>query len=410
MLPWFNMQDQDFEELLNEMPEELPVLPLRNTVAFPFIVMPLSVGIPRSVRLIEAVERGNRLIGLVAMEDPTAEVPGPGEVYKVGTLAIIHRVMKSEEGSLTVFIQGLERIRIKEWLQEKPYLIARAELAPDISEESLVEEALRRNVTDVAVQLAHLIPQFPDEAAGFIEQLEDSRLLVYLLASNLRVGVEDAQKILELDHLTDKLQFLREVLAHELEVRQIGQQIQERAKEEIDQSQREYYLRQQMEAIREELGEDDEDLREVEEYREKIEKSGMTEEAQVEASRELKRLEKMPPQAAEYWVIKTYLDWLISMPWQAITEDQMDIEHAHAVLDEDHYDLEDVKERIWNSWLCGNCVWNAKRNWKKIKTRSCKDVLSKGKALFWLSLALPAWGRPRWVDLWPALWDVNLRT
>lgn len=346
MLPWFNMQDQDFEEILSDLPEDLPILPLRNTVAFPFIVMPLSVGIPRSVQLIEEVEQGNRLIGLVAMQDSSVEVPGPGEVYTTGTLAIIHRVMKGEDGNLTVFIQGLERIRIREWVQEQPYLKAKVDLSPDLIEESLVEEALRRNVTDVAVQLAHLIPQFPDEAAGFIEQLEDSRLLVYLLASNLRVSVEDAQKILELDHITDKLQFLDEVLAHELEVRQIGQQIQERAKEEIDQSQREYYLRQQMEAIREELGEGDDGLREAEEYRAQIQESGMTEEAKDEALRELKRLEKMPPQAAEYWVIKTYLDWLISMPWQESTEDQLDIEHAQEVLDEDHYDLEDVKERI----------------------------------------------------------------
>ena len=346
MLPWFNMQDQDFEEVLGGLPEELPILPLRNTVAFPFIVMPLAVGVPRSVELIEEVERGNRLVGLVAMTDPSVEVPGPGEVYQIGTLAIIHRIMKSDQGTLTVFIQGLERIRIREWTQEKPYLMARTELAPDTAENSLVEEALRRNVTDIAIQLAHLIPQFPDEAVGFIEQLEDSRLLVYLLASNLRVGVEDAQKLLELDQLTDKLQLLGEVLAHELEVRQIGQQIQERAKEEIDQSQREYYLRQQMEAIREELGEDDEGLREAEEYRGQIEEAGMTEEAKEEALRELMRLEKMPPQAAEYWVIKTYLDWLISMPWQKATEDQPGIEHARVVLDEDHYDLNDVKERV----------------------------------------------------------------
>jgi ATP-dependent Lon protease len=346
MLPWFNMQDQNFDELLRDVPEELPILPLRNTVAFPFIVMPLAVGIPRSIRLIEEIEQGNRLVGLVAMKDPSVEVPGPGEVHETGTVAVIHRVMRGEDDTLTVFIQGLERFQITEWTQEEPYLKALTEMVPDVVEENLVEEALRRNLVDVATELANLIPQFPDEATGFIQQLDDARLLVYLLASNLRVSVEDAQKILEMDQLTDKMQFLSQVLAHEYEVRQIGQQIQEKAKEEIEKSQREYYLRQQMEAIREELGEDDETLREVEDYREKIAEAGMSEEAKDEALRELKRLEKMPPQAAEYWVIKTYLDWLTSLPWQDATDDRLDISHARVVLDEDHYDLEDVKDRI----------------------------------------------------------------
>ncbi|MGC9397692.1 MAG: endopeptidase La [Anaerolineae bacterium] len=346
MLPWFNMQDQNFDEILNNVPEELPILPLRNTVAFPFIVMPLAVGIPRSIHLIEEVEQGNRLLGLVAMKDPSIQVPGPGEVYETGTVAIVHRVMHGEDDTLTVFIQGLERFRITEWTQEEPYLKARTEITPDVVEDNLVEEALRRNLVDVATRLASLIPQFPEEATGFIQQLDDARLLVYLLASNLRVGLEEAQKVLEMDRLTDKMQFLSQVLAREFEVRQIGQQIQEKAKEEIEKSQREYYLRQQMEAIREELGEDDETLREVEDYREKIEEAGMSEEAEEEALRELKRLEKMPPQAAEYWVIKTYLDWLTSLPWQEATNDELDIGHARKVLDEDHYDLEDVKDRI----------------------------------------------------------------
>jgi ATP-dependent Lon protease len=346
MLPWFNTQDQNLEEQLHDVPEEIPILPLRNTVAFPFIVMPLAVGIPRSIELIEDVEAGNRLVGLVAMQDPAVEIPGPGEVYKTGTLATVHRVMRGEEDTLTVFIQGLERIDIREWTQVEPYLQAKIDLAPDVVEDSLIEEALRRNLTDVATELASMIPQFPEEATRFVEQIDDPRLLVYLLASNLRVDVENAQKILEYDKLVDKMQFLSQVLSQELEVRQIGQQIQEKAKEEIEKSQREYYLRQQLEAIREELGEGEDGLREAEEYRQRIKEAGMTEEAEQEALRELQRLEKMPPQAAEYWVIKTYLDWLTELPWQDRTEDKLDIGHAREVLDEDHYDLKDVKERI----------------------------------------------------------------
>ena len=346
MLPWFNMQDQNFNDILDRMPKELPILPLRNTVALPYIVMPLAVGIPRSIRLIEAVERGSRLVGLVAMKDPEVKVPGPNEVYETGTVAIVHRVMRGADDTLTVFIQGLERFRVTEWTAKNPYLKARVRLVPDESEGSVVEEALRRDLASVATELAALIPQFPEEAVRFVQQLEDSRLLIYLLTTNLRVSVEDAQKILEIDHVTEKMEALGKALRHELEVRQISQQIQEKAKEEIEKSQREYYLRQQMETIRHELGEDKEDKREVTEYQKKVAEAEMSEEAQEEALRELSRLEKMPPQAAEYWVIKTYLDWLIALPWQATTEDQLDIVHARQVLDEDHYDLEDVKERI----------------------------------------------------------------
>jgi ATP-dependent Lon protease len=346
MLPWFNTQEQNIDDLIRRIPEELPILPLRNTVAFPYIVMPLAVGIPRSVRLIEDVDRGNRVVGLVAMKDPSVEIPSTTQVYQVGTAAIIHRVMRSDDGTLTVFIQGLERFRVVEWTTEDPYLKARIHLTPDIVEGSVIEEALRRSLLDVATRLAELIPQFPDEAVRFIQQLEDPRLLVYLLASNMRIDMAESQRLLEVDRLTQKMEHLVKVLTHELEVREIGQQIQEKAKEEIEKTQREYYLRQQMDAIRKELGEGEDGRREVEEYRQKIEESGMTEEAKEEAERELARLEKMPPQAAEYWVIKTYLDWLVALPWQTLTEDHLNISDARVVLDEDHYDLEDVKERI----------------------------------------------------------------
>ncbi len=346
MLPWFNMQDQNLDELIRRIPHELPILPLRNTVAFPYIVMPLAVGIPRSVHLIEDAERGNRMVGLVAMKDPSVETPNSSEVFQVGTVAIVHRVMRGDDDTLTVFIQGLERFRVVEWIAEDPYLRASIELIPDRVENSVIEEALQRSLLDVATSLAELIPQFPDEATRFIQQLEDRRLLVYLLASNMRVEMEDAQHLLEVTRLAQKMEYLVRVLTRELEVRQIGQQIQEKAKEEIEKTQREYYLRQQMDAIRKELGEGEDGRREAEEYREQIEESGMSEEAQDVALRELERLEKMPPQAAEYWVIKTYLDWLISLPWQDVTEDNLEISNAREVLDEDHYNLEDVKERI----------------------------------------------------------------
>jgi ATP-dependent Lon protease len=346
MLPWFNMQDQNIDELVQRIPSEVPILPLRNTVAFPYIVMPLAVGIPRSVQLIEESDRSGRMIGLVAMKDSSIEVPDSTQVHEVGTAAIVHRVMKADDDTLTVFIQGLERFRVVEWTSEDPYLQARIELDPDQEEDSIVEEALRRNLLDVATELAELIPQFPDEAVHFIQQLDDSKLLVYLVASNMRIEMEEAQRLLEIDYLAEKMQFLIRILTRELEVREVGQQIQEKAKEEIEKNQREYYLRQQLDAIKKELGEGEDAGQQLEEYREKIEESGMTEEAKEEALRELARLEKMPPQAAEYWVIKTYLDWLTTLPWTETTEDRLDIEDARTVLNEDHYDLEDVKERI----------------------------------------------------------------
>ncbi len=346
MIPWFNMQDQNIDELISKIPEEVPILPLRNTVAFPYIVMPLAVGVPRSVKLIEESDKYDRLVGLVAMKDGSIEVPDTTQVHDMGTVAIIHRIMRSDDDSLTVFIQGLERFRVVEWTQTEPYLMARIELVPDIVEESLVEEALRRNLMDIATRLAELVPQFPDEAVRFIQQLEDTRLLVYLVASNMRIDMQEAQELLTTENLAEKMQYLIRVLTRELEVREIGQQIQEKAKDEIEKNQREYYLRQQMDAIRKELGETDDAKREVEEYHKKIEDSGMAEEAKEEALRELARLEKMPPQAAEYWVIKTYLDWLTALPWQTTTEDNLEIGNARQVLDEDHYDLDDVKERI----------------------------------------------------------------
>ncbi len=349
MIPWFNMQDNHTQDLLAEVPDILPILPLRNTVAYPYIIMPLAVAIPRSVKLIEEVERGNRLLGLVAVTDPTIEIPGPDDVYTTGTVAIVHRVMRNEDGNLTVFIQGLERMEIESWTASEPYLKARIRLAPDVIDlvdDPVTAEALRRALLEITEKLTEFIPQFPDEALAFMRQLQDLRLLSYLLASNMHLEVESAQRILEEESMRNKMELLVRTLTREYEVRRIGQQIQEKAKEEIEKNQREYYLRQQMQAIQSELGEADDSRREAEEYRKKIESCGMTEEAKAEALREVARLEKMPPQAAEYWVIKTYLDWLTSLPWQSATEDNLDIAHARQVLDEDHYDLQDVKERI----------------------------------------------------------------
>ncbi len=333
--------------LLAKMPEELPILPLRNTVALPFAMLPLAVGIPRSIRLVEDALAGNHLIGLMAMKEPEIEEPLPGQIYEVGTVAYIHRVIRSDDGDLQVIVQGLERIKIDVWTATSPYLKARVSLAPDeVDLESVETEALRRTLLQVAREVINLMPNLPKEVALFLEQLENPRHLTYMIAANTRMDMKDMQQLLELDRLNDKMRRLISHLTRERELLSLGQKITEDAQEEMTKQQREYFLRQQLEAIRRELGETDEAVAEAEEYRKKIEAAGLPEEAYKEAMRELKRLEKMPPQAAEYSVIKTYLDWLVELPWNKVSEDNLDIENARRVLDEDHYDLQEVKDRI----------------------------------------------------------------
>jgi ATP-dependent Lon protease len=328
------------------MPHELPILPLRNTLAYPFSVLPLAVGIARSVKLIEDALQGNRLIGLVAMQDSTVEEPMPGQVYETGTLALIQRVARTPDNALQVVVQGVERFRVETWLDTRPYLRARIAMAPDMVETDVEMEALQRSLLTLAQEVVALSAHMPKEVANFLGQVKDPRYLAYLIAANARLEVPQGQQILEADSVKDKLRLLIAHLEHEKEILALGQKIQTEAREEMDKAQREYYLRQQLKAIQRELGEADETQALLAEYRDKIEAAGVPEEAKQEALRELKRLEGMPPQAAEYSVIKTYLDWLVELPWQVVSPDNLDIEHAGAVLDEDHYDLQEVKDRI----------------------------------------------------------------
>ena len=331
-----------------EIPDELPVLPLRGVVVYPLMVLPLTVGQPRSVRLVDDVAVGNRLVGLVASKDPELDEPAPDDVYQVGTAALIHRLIKSPDGTMRIIVQGLERIHIDEWAAEEPYLRARVSTLSDIlPEEGAVEaEALMRNVVDLFGRLVALVPHLPDELMMAAASTDDPRQLVYLISTSMRMDLQDAQEILELDHVTDKLRRLTNILTRELEVLELGKKIQSEAQSEMEKMQREYFLREQLKAIQRELGEGDEQQLEIEELRTKIAEADMTEEAEKEALRELSRLEKLPPAAAEYGVIRTYLDWLTSLPWSVTTKDSLNIAHARQVLDEDHYDLDKIKERI----------------------------------------------------------------
>ena len=331
---------------LPEIPEELPILPLRGLVVYPMTTMPLTVGVPRLVRLVDDAVVGKRIIGLVTIRSKEIEELAPDDIYRVGTAAFILQFRKAPDGTVLVLVQGLERIRIKEFTQMEPYFKARVEVAPEISEKSMEVAALMRNVVGLFQKLVSLSPNLPDELSLMANAVEDPRQLVYLVATTLRMEVEEAQEVLELDQVRDKLHRLMSILARELEVLELGRKIQQEAQEEMTKAQREYFLREQLKAIKRELGEEDEQQIEIEEYRQKIAAAGMPEEAEKEALRELSRMEKMPPAAAEYSVIRTYLDWLTSLPWNKVTEDNLDISRARRILDEDHYDLDKVKERI----------------------------------------------------------------
>jgi len=342
-----------FEELVNQtdgdeaFPSELPILPLRGTVAFPFIIMPLSIGVPRSINLIRAAIKDNSLIGLVVSKEPEIEEPGPEQLYEVGVVARIHRVVRGENDALQVIVQGIERFKIESWTQTEPFLTAKITMAPDVVEEGKATEleALKRRVLELSRAIVEHMPQVPNEVSQFLEQIDNPRTIVYTIASNMRMNLEDRLKLLVEDSLREKMAHLVRLMTRELEVLEIGQQIRSETQEELDKTQREYYLRQQLKAIQKELGEGDDEAVTAE-YREKIEAAGMPEEAKKEALREVSRLEKLQPQSAEYGVIQTYLDWMVSLPWSKLSEDNLDIPHARQVLDADHYDIKDVKERI----------------------------------------------------------------
>ncbi len=330
-----------------EIPEVVAILPLKNTVVYPIpILLPLIVGQPRSIKLVDDIMLGNRVLGLVALKDATIEEPGPDDVYRIGSVASITKFAKAPDSTIRVFVQGIERIKIVEFTQTEPYLMARVEAIPDEVEESVETEALMRNAVELFRRMSSLMPYIPEELIMAATSVEDPRQLAYLVASYTRMDMTDAQAILEADSVGAKLQQLNAVLSRELEVLELGKKIQDQAQSEMEKTQREYYLREQLKAIKRELGEEDEQQAEINELQAKIEQAGMSPEAEKEARRELDRLSKMPPAAAEYSVIKTYLDWLTSLPWQVATEDDLDIRRVREVLDEDHYDLEKIKERI----------------------------------------------------------------
>ncbi len=329
------------------LPEALPVLPLREAVPLPDTITPLAVGQERSVRLVDDVLRGDRLLVMVASRDASDETPGPDKLYDVGVVGAVARMLKVPDGTMRILVQGGQRVRIDEWVGEEPYLVARISELPDsVPAESTALEALTRNVQQTFSRIVEEVPYLPEELQLAVANIDEPGALSHLIAGSLRLKTEEKQALLEEVDVARRLRRLVDILARELEVISIGTEIQSQVQSEIDKGQREFVLRQQLDAIRKELGEFDESAAEAQELRAQLDAIALADDVRRQVNRELKRLEALPPQAAEHGVIRTYLEWIASLPWDKETTDNLDLDHAREILDADHYDIAQVKDRI----------------------------------------------------------------
>ncbi|HJQ74736.1 MAG TPA: LON peptidase substrate-binding domain-containing protein, partial [Gaiellaceae bacterium] len=331
---------------VDEIPAELPVLPLKDTVVFPDSMTPLAIGQERSIRLVDDVVGGERLLALVTVRDAEIEAPGWDDLYEIGTAAVVHKMIRVPDGTLRILVQGLRRIRLEEPITDDPYLVARFAAVPDEAEESRELEALLRNAQGLFGRIIGLAPYLPEELQIAAANVDDASSLCNLVASTLRLKTEEKQLILEVADTEERLREVSKILNRELEVFELGTKIQSQVQSELEKGQREFFLRQQLKAIQEELGEGDPEQADANELRERLDELELPAEVRKAADRELARLERLPSAAAEYGVIRTYLDWLATLPWSMTTSDDLDLDRARQILDEDHYDLDKVKERI----------------------------------------------------------------
>jgi ATP-dependent Lon protease len=327
------------------IPDALPVLPLRGgIVVFPLSVMPLLVGQARSVQLIDDIMRKDRLLVLVAQRNDKDQ-PEPEDLVQIGTASIVHQLARLPDGSLRVVVQGLERVRLLDFVQTTPYLVARVELAPDQATPGVETEALRRAAVDLFRRLVSLMEELPAETANAAESLLDPRQALYLIGSVMPLPQTTRQELLELDPLEAKLRRIIDLLQHEVTVRELGQKITAETQQRMSKSQRDFFLREQLRSIQHELGEGD-DNPEIAGLRKRLDEANLPDEARREVERELDRLAVIPPVSPEYGLIRTYLDWMLGLPWNVLTGGDIDVHRAREVLDQDHYDLDKVKDRI----------------------------------------------------------------
>jgi ATP-dependent Lon protease len=338
--------DEQLEQGEVEIPPTLPVLPLKETVVFPQSVSPLAIGQERSVKLVDDAVTGERMLALVTVRNEEADQPGWDDLYEVGTAAVVHKMIRVPDGTLRILVQGIGRIRLEQRVKDEPYLVGEFAEVPDVTEETPELEALTRSVQTEFGRLISAVPYLPQELELAAANVDDPNALSHLVASTLRLKTDEKQRLLEEADTAARLRQILVILSRELEVVELGSKIQSQVQSEMEKGQREFFLRQQLKAIQEELGEGDEQQAEINELRGRIEEKNLSEDARKAAERELSRLEKLPPAAAEYGVIRTYLDWILALPWSETTQDNLDLDRARRVLDEDHYDLEKVKERI----------------------------------------------------------------
>jgi ATP-dependent Lon protease len=330
----------------SDIPNVLPILPLRGLVVYPQTAVPLTIGQPRSIKLVDESASSNRWVGLVTTRKPDIERPNSSDLYQYGTAALIHRLFRAPDGTIRLLVQGVSRFKIKKFLTEEPYITAEVLPQIEIIETGLEIEALTRNVRDQFMHIAEILPSIPRELVATINSLDDPLQIAYNIANMQKLDIESAQNLLELDSVIDKLHLLVGLLTKETEVLDLGKKIQNEAREEIDKVQREYFLKEQLKAIQKELGEEDSQTSEVNEFRDRIAKADLPPEPLKQAKKELERLSGLPTAAAEYGVIRTYLDWIVSLPWKTTDNDNLNIKHAIDILDKDHYGLEEVKNRI----------------------------------------------------------------
>jgi ATP-dependent Lon protease len=339
-------EEKEEQEEKISIPSDLPILPLRGTVLYPELILPIMVGRKRSVRLIDEAMEKDRIIGVVTQKRSEIEEPKEDELHQFGVAALILRMIRELDGSQRVIVQGISRIKIQEYLQRDPYYKARVEIIQESSVSGVEIDAMMMNLKGLFQKAVEYAPYLTSELGTMVNNTRSSTILADLIASSLNINASEKQRLLEIVDVQERLNQVHLLLNREVQVLELGNKIQSQVKEDMDKTQREYYLREQLKAIKKELGEMDEHTAEIKELKERIAKAKMPPEALKAAEKELDRLSKIPPASAEYTVARTYLDWLVELPWSNSTKDNLEISNARKILEEDHYNLEKVKKRI----------------------------------------------------------------
>ncbi len=341
-----NDQEILFEVNGKKIPELLPILPIRGTVIYPTMVIPLLVAREKSVQMIQEILEGNRILGLVAQKYPEQENPDFEDIYSIGVAAQIIKMIKMPDDAIRIMIEAICRIRVEEFLISEPYFLAKISPVFDTVKKTRRQDAISRNIKDLFQKLVTMSANLPKELNSIVQNITDPGKLADIISSSLNLALEERQELLEIIDIGARLKKLNILLNREIEIQELGNRIQNQIKDEMDKSQKEYFIRQQMRALQKELGETDDRTHEIEDLAEQITKAQLPEEAHEAATKELDRLKRMPPAAAEYTVSRTYLDWILELPWNVKTKDSLDTIKVQTILDEDHFGLEKIKQRI----------------------------------------------------------------